>query len=188
MRRLLYGVGVNDADYIVKPTIDGKQVVCPYYRKWQSMLTRCYCAKFQSEYPTYIGCTLVKEWLIFSNFKAWMINQDWQNKVLDKDILVQGNKRYSPETCLFVNPAINLLLIDRKAKRGLYPVGVCFCKRNNKFQANISVNGKVAYLGCYTSPELAHEEYKKAKYELIKQVALEQKEPLRSALLRYTII
>lgn len=42
---------------------------------------------------------------------------------LDKDILVAGNKIYSPETCLFVPNRINSLLI-RGVKTGPLPLGV----------------------------------------------------------------
>lgn len=47
-RKLLYGVGINDADYVVqrKETIgyvDGEQKrkliwICPFYQTWKSML------------------------------------------------------------------------------------------------------------------------------------------------------
>ena len=187
MRKPLYGVGDNDADYMVKPEIDGKLVHCQFYRKWSNMFQRCYSGKYQARQPTYIGCTVTKEWLSFSNFKSWMEKQDWQGKELDKDLLVQGNKLYSPTTCLFVTREINSLLNDHKANRGLYPIGVSFKKQNNKFRAHISINGKLKYLGPFNTPELAHEEYKKAKYDLIKQVALQQIEPLRTALLNYSI-
>ena len=39
-RKLVYGVGVNDAWYKTYIQVDGKQVVCPYYRKWKDMLKR----------------------------------------------------------------------------------------------------------------------------------------------------
>jgi len=174
-RKQLFGVATNDADYYVRPIINGKPVVCPYYQKWHS------------KHPTYTGCTVCDEWLIFSYFKSWMERQDWIGKELDKDILAQGNGHYSPETCLFVSHAINSLLNDNKAKRGLYPVGVSFKKQNNKFQAYIKINGIKKHLGLFSTPELAYKAYKTAKYELIKQVALQQEEPLRSALLNYKI-
>ena len=116
-------MGVNDADYTVIPTVNGKQVVCTFYRAWTAMLKRCYNPTYQANNPTYIGCTVCDEWLTFSNFKKWMMRQDFQGKQLDKDLLVKGNKLYSPETCVFVDGMINTFTIDSGAIRGDYPIG-----------------------------------------------------------------
>ena len=187
-RKPIYGLGINDAKYTTAKIIDGKELRCPYYRKWKNMLTRCYSASYQEKQPTYIDCTVCDEWLTFSNFKEWMIKQDWKDKQLDKDILVQGNKLYSPEKCLFVSKEINLLLTDRKAKRGKYPIGVYWHGQRENFMCLIGVNGNNRYLGSFNTPEQAHEIYKKAKYRHIKNIADQQDEPLRSALLAYKIV
>ena len=59
--RLVCGVGINDANYVVrKETIileNGerkrlKTWICPYYRTWINMLKRCYSAKEQQRCPT----------------------------------------------------------------------------------------------------------------------------------------
>lgn len=185
--KTIYTVGVNDADYMINPTIDGKQVMCPFYLKWQNMLERCYSIKYQTKKPTYIGCTVTDEWLTFSNFKSWMVKQDWQGNHLDKDLIIQGNKVYSPETCLFVTGSINTLLTDCKAARGKLPQGVSWNKKNKKHHAYCRVNGKLKHLGYFSTPEAAHEAYKEFKYQVIRDVANCQKEPLRSALLAYDI-
>ena len=43
---------------------------------------------------------------------------------LDKDILVKGNKIYSPDTCCFVPKEVNTVFTKRQSKRGDYPIGV----------------------------------------------------------------
>lgn len=91
-KKLVCGVGVNDASYAVNPLINGKQVMCWIYKKWKSMIHRCYDSKIQARQPAYIGCSVCEEWLTFSNFKLWMEAQDWQGKELDKDILTAGSK------------------------------------------------------------------------------------------------
>ena len=111
--KLVYGVGINDADYRVQEKItvvdeDGKKKqklvwICPFYEKWKPMLRRCYSAKYQEVRPTYIGCSVSEDWLRFSTFKAWMAAQDWEGMEIDKDILFPNNKIYSPETCVFIN-------------------------------------------------------------------------------------
>lgn len=186
-RKLVFGVGTNDAWYKTEPRVKGEKVRCPFYVRWHCMLKRCYSIKFHEKQPTYIDCTVCTEWLIFSNFKQWMQKQDWQNKQLDKDLLIQGNKIYSPVFCIFVTRQINTLLNDRGARRGLYPQGVSFDNRDNRFVARLSINGKHKGLGRFTVEEQAHAVYLKAKYAHIKQIALQQSEPLRSALLNYKI-
>ncbi|AMR57359.1 putative restriction endonuclease [Pseudomonas phage vB_PsyM_KIL3b] len=122
--KLVQGVGTNDADYVVQPMVNGKQVVCPFYNRWYAMIKRCYSEKELKKHPEYRDKYVCSEWLLFSNFKAWMETQDWKGKHLDKDLLVQGNKVYSPETCVFVPAWLNSLLTDSEAKRGDLPLGV----------------------------------------------------------------
>ena len=119
---LIYGVGINDADYIVNPTINNKRVMCPFYMKWNHMMMRCYNKKWQSSHLSYIGCSVVEDWHLFSNFKAWMESQDWEGKHLDKDLKVFGNKVYSPDTCTFIPPFINTCIntpLMGKCKQGV---------------------------------------------------------------------
>lgn len=110
MKATVCGVGINDSDYVVQKKetikgIDGKRKqrlvwICPYYRAWQSMLVRAYSKSYHKRRPTYIGCSVSEEWKTFSNFKSWMEGQVWEGKQLDKDLLVEGNKVYSEETCV----------------------------------------------------------------------------------------
>lgn len=185
-RAPLHGLGINDADYIVQPIINGKHLRCPYYSKWSSMLMRCYCKKYQEKNPTYVGCTVSAEWLTFSNFKRWMISQDWRGKVLDKDLIVAGNKIYSPETCIFVSAAINGLFCDSAAIRGKYPQGVSFEVRRSKFVTYCKVGGRQKFISYSETQEEAEMNYLKFKIDLVLGVASESKDKtLNSALLRH---
>lgn len=184
-RKLVHGVGVNDADYIVAPKINGKQLHCKFYRTWKGMLARCYCDKTQNTHPTYKGCLVADEWLTFSNFKKWMEAKDWRGKHLDKDILVIGNKTYSPETCIFVSGKINNLLTNVAARRGEYPQGVCFHKEAGKYQADCSVNGVSKSLGRFDSISAARDAYNVFKSELVESIAGNQEPILRNALLMH---
>lgn len=40
--KLICWVGINDADYPVCSTINGKKAHSPFYRVWRDMLERCY--------------------------------------------------------------------------------------------------------------------------------------------------
>jgi hypothetical protein len=86
------------------------------YLTWYCMFQRCYSELHQIKAKTYKDCSVVEEWHNFQNFaqwyednwKPWMDNK-WQ---LDKDILVKGNKVYSPETCAFVPREINVVFVN----------------------------------------------------------------------------
>jgi hypothetical protein len=186
--KLIYGVGVNDADYAVQPRgPDGKQHRCPYYETWRHMLIRAYCPKYRATRPTYIGVTVCEEWHSFMAFRAWMETQDWEGKQLDKDIIVPGNKVYSPATCVFVPSQINTLLVDHATSRGEWPIGVCWVEARNKFQANIKENGKSRHLGYFTTPEAAHLAWRKEKLRIVRTAARECDDPRVSAgLLRHS--
>lgn len=184
MSKLVCGVGINDADYMVYPILNGKKTVCPFYRAWKNMLVRCYSKNLHTRQPTYIGCSVCEDWLTFSNFKAWMETQDWAGKQLDKDLLNVGNKEYSSVSCVFISRNLNTLLVDHAAKRGAYPIGVYWDKNVSKFVSKISINGKTKYLGLFLTPETAHVVWQQAKMESVFNTAMEQTdEILKDALL-----
>lgn len=183
-RRLIHGVGLNDATYNTSLEIDGKTVKCPYYRRWRDMIKRCYSHKLQNSCPTYKGCSVCDDWLIFSNFKEWMIRQNWEGMHLDKGVLSPGNKVYSPDTCRFITQGLNLLLVDNAASRGKYPLGVYLNKQCGKYQAAVSVDHESIYLGVYLTPELASEAYIKAKVGIILRASIEHDDPMVSRGLR----
>lgn len=186
--KLIFGVGINDSDYNIETIVDGKRILCKYYQTWHSMLRRCYSSIYQAKCPTYIGCTVVEEWFNFSIFRNWMMLQDWKGKQLDKDLLFQGNKVYSSETCLFVTNSINSLFIKSDGSRGQYKIGVSFKKETGKYQANCNVKGKLKFLGYYLTEEEAHTVYKIFKTAHIRTIALEQSDiRLKEAMLRYVV-
>ena len=155
----VYGVGINDFNNNV--SVNGHRIKS--YSHWSNMLRRCYDPKFHLKAPSYIGCTVCDDWLLFSNFKEWFDNNYREGYQLDKDILFKGNKIYSPETCCFVPKEINYLYTKSKATRGEYPIGVCYDKENKKFAAQIRVNNKVNGIGRYSTKKEAFDAYKIAK-------------------------
>lgn len=188
MSKLILGVGINDATYVVKisPTI-GKndkgrirklEWLCPFYAVWMAMLTRCYSLKHQKRRPTYIGCAVCEDWLTFSNFRNWMEQQDYEGNQLDKDLLVKSNKLYSPETCVFVSPEVNRFLRESSVNsRGEWPLGVCWSKQHGKFKAAVNKGkGKRWNLGLFSTPEEAHEAWLSAKLLLAYELAKDQKD------------
>lgn len=168
----LYGVGVNDADYQVSGGTGG---ICPYYTRWRHILKRGYDPKSLIKNPSYEGCSVAEEWHKFSEFRKWMLTQRWARRQIDKDILVPGNKIYSSETCVFVTLRTNTFIIDRKADRGSWPLGVYQDKQSGKFKAQCcTLNGERKYLGLYETPEAAHEAWRQCKYEQALLLASQQ--------------
>jgi len=196
----VYGVGINDADYVTQKMetveyVNGKQKqrrvwICPYYRVWDNMLQRCYSSKFQDTRPTYKGCSVSEEWIRFSNFRAWMECQDFEGMHLDKDILFEGNKVYSAETCTFVTSMVNTFTLDCGASKGEWMVGVTWHKRASKFMSRCRnpFTKKNEYLGLFDSEIEAHQEWLKRKLEMAHLLAAKQTdERVAKALIeRYT--
>ena len=177
----LYGVAINDADYAVTKhkMINGKQVKtwqCPYYSRWSGMLKRCYSEKITSKMKKYQDCTVCDDWLLFSNFRIWMLKQDWEGKELDKDLVVLGNKVYSPETCVFIDSMTNTFTEDCGASRGNYPIGASLNKALGKFESYCRnpFTKKMERFGLHDTAESAHLAWKKRKHELACEVALLQ--------------
>ena len=189
MNKLVWGVGVNDLGYKIHVREEvtkngGKRTqktvfLCPYYEAWRSMLRRCYSKKLLESYPSYIGTSVCSEWLYATAFKKWMEQQDWHGKCLDKDIIVPGSKLYSPETCAFVLNATNSFVTARDASRGDYPIGVSLFKRTGEYRAQCKnlFTGKVEHLGYFSTPEEAHEGWRKRKNELAQLVAATEADP-----------
>ena len=179
--KMVYGKGINDADYIVqiKEIIQkGKRNqrlvwICPYYIRWKDMLRRCYSEKYHTKQSTYIGCTVYDEWLYFSKFKAWMETQDWEGKQLDKDLLVKGNKVYSPAACVFISTEVNCFLLESTSSRGKYKIGVSWHKSHHKFSASCRdpFSSKGKHLGYFLTEEEAHQAWLTEKLEHAKRLA-----------------
>lgn len=188
-KKLVCGVGINDADYAVQKYefygyVDGKKKqkkvwTCTFYQTWMNMLKRCYSDNAQEKHPTYAGCTVSEDWLTFSVFKAWMEMQEWEGKELDKDLLIKGNKVYSPETCVFVTPMVNTFTTDSKAARGEWLIGLHWNKERSKFQAQCRnpFTKKREHLGLFTCEKQAHQAWLKRKLELAHELASIQTDP-----------
>ena len=171
----VYGVGITGTKYPSK--INGAQI--KEYTLWNSMLKRCYSEGFKKKNPTYIDCE------VSENFKSYEYFYEWCYKQigfcvggfeLDKDLLLKGNKVYSENTCIFIPAEINSLLTKREALRGERLIGVCWCKRDKAFVAQVSRNkGKPERLGYFKTELEAFKAYKTAKESFIKEQANEWK-------------
>lgn len=167
----IYGVGLNDAGYVVmrRAVIDGKRKMvwrCPFYVVWTSMLERCYSQTFQRKRPSYVGCSVTLEWLRFSVFRAWMLTQDWVGKDLDKDLIVPGNRVYGPKTCVFISAQVNCFIVEPRVKKSEWPLGVSRHELG-RFRADCQnpETGRCEYVGLFDCPDQAHDAWKARKLE-----------------------
>ena len=155
--KLIQGVGINDADYKVTA------IKCPYYLVWTDMIRRAYDQKYTVRMLSYVNVIVCDDWIRFSGFRKWMIEQDWEGKTLDKDLIKPGNKVYGPETCCFLSMDANqCLTYTRKQNNGglvsvrypekdkINPIRNCTMSRkfgcNNPKTARIFDTAEDAYL------------------------------------------
>lgn len=169
-----------------------------YYTSWNRMINRCYNPKFHEKYPTYKDCIVDDEWLCFQNYAKWYEENYYEIEgevmCLDKDILVKGNKIYSPETCIFVPNRINILFTKSNKSRGDLPIGVDELP-SGRFRSHCSIlNGnkkELHTIGTYDTIQEAFMHYKKFKENYIKQIADEYKDripkKLYDALYNYNV-
>ena len=88
---------------------------------WIGMLRRCYSENRQYVGNWYDGCMVENEWHNFQNFAAWYCTQSsygLDGMELDKDILNQGGKLYSRDTCIIVPKELNSAAVKLFSARG----------------------------------------------------------------------
>lgn len=144
------------------------------YAKWRAMLQRCINPMADKSTESYVECEVCNEWMNFQNFAKWYYENEYpcNNEPLcvDKDILIHGNKIYSPDTCILVPQRINLLFIKELKRRGDLPIGVQK-HTNGGYTSLLSTYEGKKYLGYFYDTNLAFATYKKAKEKYIKEVA-----------------
>lgn len=147
------------------------------YQNWTCMIRRCYDEKLKERYSAYYGdCIVCEEWHNFQNFARW-----WNENIyrvgtermhLDKDILFDGNRMYSPNTCVISPQRINMLFMKKPNKYNL-PNGI---KPSSKGRYESKYNGK--HLGVFDSIEDAVMAHDIAKSEALIQIANEYKDKI----------
>lgn len=177
--RRVYGVG-----YLGEGSYEYSYLERKIYKTWKSMLQRGYDCRLKNKYKTYRDVLVCEDWHNFQNFAEWFERNYYEVKndsvSLDKDILVKGNKLYSPDTSIFVPSRINNLFTRSDKARGKYPIGVT--KDGNKYVAMISITKNEIknrhIIGKYETPLEAFKSYKKYKESLIKEIADEYREEI----------
>lgn len=162
-RKPMFGRGIIDVDYVTHT----KQGTCPYFIRWRNMFDRCYNENRSDRNLSYSSCEVCEDWYSFKSFRDWMTGQNWQDKHLDKDLIVKGNKIYHPSRCLLIDRELNMFLSNISNYKGYTKAK----NRKKKYRVQISVNGKNNYVDSFYTKEEAIECYKDAKRKLIQEWA-----------------
>lgn len=117
---------------------------------WSGILQRCNNenAEIYSSYGAR-GVTVCDEWLSFSVFNNWAINNNY-NDILSLD-RIDPNGNYEPKNCRWTTRLVqsqNQRLLNSKNTSGFK--GVSF--KSGKYEASISNNNKRIYLGRFLTP------------------------------------
>ena len=168
----VYGVGFMGAGRHKSTGDHGKSKA---YGIWTGMLKRCYGDDIVKSPKSYDGVTVCEDWHCYQNFAEWYESHKFYGKGydIDKDLLVEGNKIYSPETCTLVPKDVNQIITDGGARIRGDMMGITFVGSKNKFCAKISIKGKSKNLGYYEDPVEARVVYLKSKAKYIRDTAIE---------------
>ncbi|ADX89617.1 hypothetical protein TUST1-10_01025 [Vibrio phage ICP1_2004_A] len=163
-------------DIIDVYTTGGKTKFYREYSYWRNMNTRCNNPNYSEKYPTYIDVCISEEFSDYDFFVGWcrslevFKNDHW---VLDKDIILKGNKCYHPDLCTFVPSEVNGFFVMRTSKRDKdLPVGVSWCESEGKYKTYCSqLNGKNKTVGRFLNVDDAAIAYVTFKNNLAKELS-----------------
>ena len=155
---------------------DGKTYHTKASAVWHAMRQRCGVGGSKKALPGYADCTISENFKDFQFFAEWCQTQvayGQEGYELDKDVLVQDNRIYSENYCVFSPQELNSFLCVNSGPVSDLPKGITRCR--NKYMARLAAIG---YLGVYSTPEEASQVYQNARNrELFKWlVRLQNKE------------
>lgn len=150
-----YHKGVEGNGYIGEGKFS-RSTTPKVYEVWRSMLKRVFSPR-ENEH-TYTGAVVVEEWLNLQTFGEWFERNYIEGFELDKDLLLEGNKRYGPETCVCIPKEINSFLTNKKSTNSSGAIGVSAAS-SGKWGAYGRTAGKSINLGVYNTFEEASEAY-----------------------------
>ena len=162
----------------LNPATQGGKIL-PEYDQWKHLRERCREA-YHVKFPHYFGVSCCKKWESYDEYVTWarsqigFLSRDTNGRVyaLDKDILIEGNKVYCPEHCVFVPQGLNNFITLGNKIRGKYLLGVSKYNGSDRFMAQVNDGQKKnLFLGSFNSELEAHEAYLNAKKEIARQLA-----------------
>ena len=176
--RLVRGVGIND--------MGGSRCPKKIAEKWRDVIRRTDQRDTNMQfYEMYKDCTLDPRWYRLSAFHDWIQEWDWEGKILDKDILVPGNKLYGPDTCMMVSPSVSSFFTTGDSSNP-YPQGVFDASKKSAtkpYGAVCKFDRKQMCGGFHATIEEAQETFKEMKIScLVKLIERETDPRVKSVL------
>lgn len=143
--RTFYGVGCMGVGPI---STNPKSPMYKAYKAWDSMMARCHSNTHKTRHPSTTNSNCCTEWLNCQTFGSWYTSQKgweqagWQ---VDKDLMGDGQRTYSPETCVIIPPIINTALRflnqGTRNKSG-NPHGVAYLEKSGYYITDCKEYGK----------------------------------------------
>lgn len=167
----VYGVGfIGLGEY----RSQDEGVINPAYSRWLGMFIRCYRKKIKPSDSSYIDCYVAPEWHNYQVFAKWYYGQPNYNAGyhLDKDLLKQGNRVYSPEFCCLIPAELNAMIVKPALSKSGLPTGVNKTK-NGRFRVRLSEDGRSKFLGSFDTIDEAKDAYVAAKESYVRKKAKE---------------
>ena len=131
------------------------------YNAWRNMILRC------GSVASYIDCDVCDEWLNYQNFAAWFNDNYTEDYQIDKDLLISGNRTYSPGSCVFITRALNSLMTNCNLSTGTWKTN------KERYQTQINLLGEKTHLGTYDTRHQAERVYRHTKAtEIVRQALL----------------
>lgn len=139
----VYGTGFIGAGKKDRPYVGSRTKA---YTVWSDMMERCYSRTAPKHHPAYKDCTVCNEWHDFQVFAVWFEVNYIEGLQIDKDIRVEGNRIYSPDTCKFVTLRENVVKAQAKNYTLINPIGLAvdvynlaqFCRDNGLPRGNMA--------------------------------------------------
>ena len=124
-----FGVG----EYVPKSwrSHKGKKYPEEVYNTWVNMIRRIHSNHVIKAESRYTKVSIEEDWYNFQNFCSWSVEQiGYNNKddngrawCLDKDILLEGNLVYRPDTCVYVPDELNIFFAVKDRGKGMQGTG-----------------------------------------------------------------
>lgn len=156
-----------------KSKYDGEESIT--YSTWMGMFIRCYREKVKRSDSSYFNCSVDPIWHNFQNFADWYEAQEHfgMGYHLDKDLLRQGNRIYSPDLCCLIPPEVNAMIVKPARSKSGLPTGVNVVSKGVGFRARLSERGIAKYIGRFDTIDEARAAYVSAKESYVRNSACE---------------